>query len=559
MPVASRDARPVGRSVAPGRTRGAALVLRKRGLLAGLAAALLGMSAGSPQIVAAFGSTRTISLHHIHTKENLTVTYKKDGKYIPEALKQINWHLRDWRENEAIEMDPKTIDLLWEMHTELGSKVPIEIICGYRSEKTNNMLRRTVGGQAKQSYHITGKAIDAVFPDVSLKQMRYSALVREVGGVGYYPTSGTPFVHVDSGPVRAWPRLPRYELALLFPNAKTQHSPAGGSSISKEDVRIAQARHKELATEVAAYFDLRNAPKAPVQVADSAAWPQVVVPAPQLAKPARVRVAARASLASATEWMPQLTSPPQQRRAPRASPPSEAERGRLNELVTLASPPPETERGRLNELVTLASLKSPEPPYLRPPAAERAMLDQLITASAGAIAPAPRATEPGVPPSAGAEAGQTPAPAQPAAQDPILVAALAPEIAPASAQTALPVARDAGWSDGWAPAPEFDEDHPEELSYRPFPIAPLLTESASADDAALVKVVHPDIARTLDLLDDGEVILPLRLRPGGQVAEGMSAQQFRGDAVDVSVIEEGERSRPPPAGLTARAVKTTSR
>jgi hypothetical protein len=93
-------------------------------------------------------------------------------------------------------MDPATIDLLWEMHTELGSKEPIHVICGHRSEKTNNMLRRTVGGQAKQSQHISGKAIDAAFPDIPVKQMRYSALIRERGGVGYYPTSGIPFVHV---------------------------------------------------------------------------------------------------------------------------------------------------------------------------------------------------------------------------------------------------------------------------------------------------------------------------------------------------------------------------
>ena len=59
------------------------------------------------------------------------------GKYDPDALKKINWLMRDWRQNKAIEMDPKTIDLLWEMHTELGSKEPIHIICGYRSEATN--------------------------------------------------------------------------------------------------------------------------------------------------------------------------------------------------------------------------------------------------------------------------------------------------------------------------------------------------------------------------------------------------------------------------------------
>ena len=291
MPVALRDARQAERSASAGQDTGCTLVSRKRGLLAGLAAALLGMSAGAPQVVATFGNTRTISMHHIHTDETITITYKKDGKYDPEALKKLNWFLRDWRENKSTEMDPRTIDLLWEMHTELGSKVPIDIICGYRSEKTNEMLRRTVGGQAKQSQHITGKAIDAVFPDVPLKQMRYSALIREVGGVGYYPTSGTPFVHVDTGPVRAWPRLPRYELALLFPNGETKHKPDDGDSITKDDVRRAQERHKDAATEVAAFFDLHNHPKPAVEIADASS-PPIAAPEPQLAKPRGVRVAA---------------------------------------------------------------------------------------------------------------------------------------------------------------------------------------------------------------------------------------------------------------------------
>ncbi len=532
MPVALRDAREKRAGHRAGQDTGCTLVLRKRGLLAGLAAALLGMSAGAPQVVATFGTTRTISMHHIHTDETITITYKRDGKYDPDALKKLNWFLRDWRENQATEMDPRTIDLLWEMHTELGSKVPIDIICGYRSEKTNEMLRRTVGGQAKQSQHITGKAIDAVFPDISLKQMRYSALIREVGGVGYYPTSGTPFVHVDTGPVRAWPRLPRYELALLFPNGQTKHKPDDGDSITKDDVRRAQERHKELATEVAAFFEVHNHPKPPVAIAD-ASWPPVVVPAPQLAKPRGVRVASIAPAATPAEPPPQLTSPPQQRRAP--------------VLVSAAPPPTESERGALNALVSLASLKSGEASNEHPPAADRAKLDRLVTASADAM-PSLRTSAPVAAP---ATAG-TP-------KEPVQVASLEPAPKPAGAPPAAPVAAANGFSDGWAPAPEFDDDHPDEVSYRPFPIAPLLTESASADDVALVKLVHPDIARTLDLLDDRPVVLPLRLRAGEQTAEVAGAQAFRGGAVDASALGQHEPARPAPPGLSAHSVKTTSR
>jgi hypothetical protein len=61
-----------------------------------------------------------------------------------------------------------------------------------------------------------------------VKTLRNSALVHEVGGVGYYPTSGIPFVHVDTGNVRMWPRIPRLELAALFPDGSTRYLPQDG-------------------------------------------------------------------------------------------------------------------------------------------------------------------------------------------------------------------------------------------------------------------------------------------------------------------------------------------
>jgi len=104
------------------------------------------------------------------------------------------------------------------------------------------MLRRTRGGQGRKSQHILGKAADLHFPDISAKQLRNSALVREIGGVGYYPTSALPFVHVDTGRVRHWPRLPRQELALLFPSGETKHRPKGGKPITKRDHQLAMAK-----------------------------------------------------------------------------------------------------------------------------------------------------------------------------------------------------------------------------------------------------------------------------------------------------------------------------
>ena len=185
---------------------------------------------------------RTLRLYNIHNKERIEVTFKRNGEYIPSAMLMINYFMRDWRRNEPIKMDPALIDLVWELHTELGSQEPIHLISGYRSKKTNNMLRRTRGGQGRKSQHLLGKAADIHFPDVSVKQLRNSALVREIGGVGYYPTSSIPFVHVDTGRVRHWPRVPRLELAALFPSGQSKHRPRGGKPITKRDYQLAMAK-----------------------------------------------------------------------------------------------------------------------------------------------------------------------------------------------------------------------------------------------------------------------------------------------------------------------------
>lgn len=159
---------------------------------------------GAPSI--AGGENRTISLYHIHTKERLTVTYMVNGRYVPSAMKKINHLMRDWRRNETIVIDPKTVDLIWELHADLGSKAPINIVCGYRSPKTNAFLKRIGRKVAGKSQHMNGKAIDFFFPDVQTKTIRNVALAHRMGGVGYYSSAAGPtgFIHADSGNVRQW-------------------------------------------------------------------------------------------------------------------------------------------------------------------------------------------------------------------------------------------------------------------------------------------------------------------------------------------------------------------
>jgi uncharacterized protein YcbK (DUF882 family) len=159
---------------------------------------------------------RTIRLYNVHTRESLSITYKQDGHYIPAAMAQLDYFLRDWRTNTVVSMSGETIDRLWELHKELGSKKPINVISGYRSAETNARLKHIGRKVATRSEHLRGRAIDVQFPDVTLKLLRNKALAQQAGGVGYYPAGNGGFVHIDSGRVRHWPGIARTELAEIF-------------------------------------------------------------------------------------------------------------------------------------------------------------------------------------------------------------------------------------------------------------------------------------------------------------------------------------------------------
>jgi uncharacterized protein YcbK (DUF882 family) len=201
-----------------------------------MAALLIFFGCESLQNAVADGETRSISFHHMHTDETLTITYKVNGRYDDQALARIDQLLRDWRENQAIKMDPHLIDLLWEVQRETGSKEPIWVVCGYRSPATNSMLRRRSSGVAEFSQHTLGKAIDFYIPGVPLEQVRAAGLRAQRGGVGFYPTSGSPFVHLDTGSVRHWPRMPEAQLVAVL-----SKGPLGSRGASDKGTAVAQA------------------------------------------------------------------------------------------------------------------------------------------------------------------------------------------------------------------------------------------------------------------------------------------------------------------------------
>ncbi|MFD1300937.1 DUF882 domain-containing protein, partial [Methylobacterium marchantiae] len=172
------------------------------------------------------GDTRTLSIYHTHTKESATVTFKRDGRYDRAALEQLNWLLRDWRMDEPTKMDPRLFDTVWEAYRSVGSQEPINVVSAYRSPGTNAMLRRRSRAVAEFSQHMLGKAMDFYLPDVSIDQIRAIGMRMQRGGVGWYPHSGSPFVHLDVGSVRSWPRMSHEQLVRLFPDGKTVHLPA---------------------------------------------------------------------------------------------------------------------------------------------------------------------------------------------------------------------------------------------------------------------------------------------------------------------------------------------
>ncbi len=213
--------------------------------------------------VEAAAETRTLKLYNTHTKERVEVTFKKNGRYIPGGLREANRFLRDWRRNEITNIDPKLLDLVWEVYQQVGASKPIYVVSSYRSPATNNMLRKRSRGVAKNSQHTLGKAMDFYIPGVNLATLRATGLRKEIGGVGYYPTSGSPFVHMDTGRVRHWPKMTRSQLAKVFPDGKTLHIPSDGKPLKGYKLALAEAKSGKRSSSKPTLVASNSAPERP--------------------------------------------------------------------------------------------------------------------------------------------------------------------------------------------------------------------------------------------------------------------------------------------------------
>jgi uncharacterized protein YcbK (DUF882 family) len=179
--------------------------MTRRGLLGAFAATAVTAAptfANAAGLLRGAGDIRRIKMYSGRTGERIDMIYWIEGKYIGDAVKEVNHFMRDWRTNDVVKMDLRTVDIMAAAHNLLNADEPYMLLSGYRSPKTNNMLRSRSGGVAKNSLHLRGQAADLRLSSRSVNQMAKAAAVCRGGGVGRY--SGSNFVHMDCGTVRTW-------------------------------------------------------------------------------------------------------------------------------------------------------------------------------------------------------------------------------------------------------------------------------------------------------------------------------------------------------------------
>jgi uncharacterized protein YcbK (DUF882 family) len=182
--------------------------LSRRNLIAGVFAATTVAAAPTMSKALGFlrgaGDVRRLRMTNPRTGESMDTIYWVEGRYVDEAMREVNHFFRDWRRDEVHPIDNRTLDIVAATHRLTGASEPFMLLSGYRSPATNAMLRRRSGGVASKSLHLVGQAADLRLSSRSVAQVARAAASCGAGGVGKY--SGSNFTHVDCGNVRSWGR-----------------------------------------------------------------------------------------------------------------------------------------------------------------------------------------------------------------------------------------------------------------------------------------------------------------------------------------------------------------
>ncbi|MCY4290740.1 MAG: DUF882 domain-containing protein [Roseovarius sp.] len=179
--------------------------ISRRALLSAFAATLVTAAptySGAAGFLRGAGDIRRLRMTSTRTGESIDMIYWVDGEYIYEAIQEISLFMRDWRTNEARDIDTRVMDIMTAAHNLMDVKEPYKLLSGYRSAKTNAMLRSRSRNVARNSLHMSGKAADLQLGSRTVNQIFKAARACKGGGVGKYPRSN--FVHMDCGQLRTW-------------------------------------------------------------------------------------------------------------------------------------------------------------------------------------------------------------------------------------------------------------------------------------------------------------------------------------------------------------------
>src|SRR5579863_3054823 len=115
--------------------------------VAGVAAASFAPASALAMLTAP-AKPRHLKFYNLHTSEKLDIVYYEKGRYLPQALAEIDYILRDYRQNVVKPMSPALLDLVTAIRHQLRTDAEVEIISGYRTAQTNAMLAARSDGVA---------------------------------------------------------------------------------------------------------------------------------------------------------------------------------------------------------------------------------------------------------------------------------------------------------------------------------------------------------------------------------------------------------------------------
>lgn len=148
-------------------------------------------------------SSAYLDVVNAHTNERVALQFAQDGRMGDRALRRLDWLFRDWRQGRDPEIDRRVywgLAALSDQARIQGHSGQLTLLSGYRTRRTNNMLRTRGSGAASNSYHLRRRAADIRFDGIEPGQVAEWAEWMQIGGVGRYGN----FTHVDSGPIRGW-------------------------------------------------------------------------------------------------------------------------------------------------------------------------------------------------------------------------------------------------------------------------------------------------------------------------------------------------------------------